>query len=221
MAAEGNPYHGVLYVGLMLTPDGPRVLEYNCRFGDPETQALVSLMKGDLYAVMRSCVPGHTGELQAQAATLFDHGRLALGVDSFFLFFYVVSTLCEALLPKDNHSSSVSSSLSPPSPKPELHAINVVLASGGYPGKYAKGLPITGLTATHQLAGFPDVTVSLCGRVTLFFFFLSRQHHAQAHLIAIIPTFFRFSTPAPKSATTMPCSPTAAACLPSAPPARA
>jgi phosphoribosylamine-glycine ligase len=75
MAAEGNPYHGVLYVGLMLTADGPRVLEYNCRFGDPETQALVELIQGDLYAVMLSCVPGHTGELLTHAASLFDNSE--------------------------------------------------------------------------------------------------------------------------------------------------
>lgn len=52
MEAEGHPYKGILYVGLMLTKDGPKVLEYNCRFGDPETQCIIPRMKTDLIDVM-------------------------------------------------------------------------------------------------------------------------------------------------------------------------
>ena len=48
MKQEGMPYRGCLYIGLMITPDGPKVLEYNCRFGDPETQVVVPLIDGDL-----------------------------------------------------------------------------------------------------------------------------------------------------------------------------
>jgi len=48
MRQEGMPYRGCLYIGLMITPDGPKVLEYNCRFGDPETQVVVPLIDGDL-----------------------------------------------------------------------------------------------------------------------------------------------------------------------------
>ncbi len=54
MAAEGRPFKGCLYFGLMLTPDGPKVIEYNCRFGDPETQVVLPLMKSDLLTVMRA-----------------------------------------------------------------------------------------------------------------------------------------------------------------------
>lgn len=51
MAAEGTPYVGVIYAGIMLTPDGPRLVEYNCRFGDPETQVLMPLIEGDILEV--------------------------------------------------------------------------------------------------------------------------------------------------------------------------
>lgn len=58
MAAEGTPYVGVLYAGLMLTPHGPRVLEYNCRLGDPETQVLLPLLESDLIEVLSACIDG-------------------------------------------------------------------------------------------------------------------------------------------------------------------
>jgi phosphoribosylamine--glycine ligase len=58
MAAEGVPFRGLLYVGLVLGPDGPRVLEYNVRFGDPETQVLLPLVAGDLGALLAECARG-------------------------------------------------------------------------------------------------------------------------------------------------------------------
>ena len=58
MAAEGCPFKGCLYFGLMLTPDGPKVIEYNCRFGDPETQVVLPLLESDLLAVMRATTDG-------------------------------------------------------------------------------------------------------------------------------------------------------------------
>lgn len=97
MAAEGRLYKGVLYAGLMLTPDGVRVLEFNARFGDPETQAVLMRLKSDLAEVMLAVIEGRLAEQKLE--------------------WYDEAAVC------------------------------VVLASGGYPGSYKKGLAISGLEA--------------------------------------------------------------------------
>ena len=95
LAAEGRPFVGIIFFGLMLTADGPKVLEYNCRFGDPEAQVVIPRMKNDMLSVMEACVDGRLDEIDLQF--------------------------------EDNA------------------AVCVVLASDGYPVKYAKGFPIRGL----------------------------------------------------------------------------
>ena len=95
IARRGVPYRGMLYAGLMFTAAGPKVLEFNCRFGDPEAQVILPLLESDPVAVMAACL---TGKL---AQTPVSWGR-------------------------------------------QRH-LGVVMASGGYPGAYATGLPITGL----------------------------------------------------------------------------
>ena len=95
MREEGTPYQGVLYAGLMITALGPRVLEFNCRFGDPEAQVILPLLKTDPMDALMACVEGHINASPIEWA---------------------------------NDSS-----------------VGIVMASGGYPGEYAKGLPISGL----------------------------------------------------------------------------
>ena len=95
MAAEGRPLVGVIFFGLMLTADGPKVLEYNCRFGDPEAQVVLPRQKTDIIDVMEHCVDG---------------------------------TLDQIKVEYDDNA-----------------AVCVILASNGYPVKYDKGFPITGL----------------------------------------------------------------------------
>lgn len=96
MRADGTPYVGVLYAGLMLTPDGPKLLEYNCRFGDPETQVLLPLLETDLLDVAEAMVDGELAGLglswsEGAAATVilasegypgsYPKGRPITGID--------------------------------------------------------------------------------------------------------------------------------------------
>ncbi len=66
MKAEGRDFVGVLFCGLMLTSDGPKVLEYNARFGDPETQVVLPRMKNDIIEVMEACVDGRLDEIELE-----------------------------------------------------------------------------------------------------------------------------------------------------------
>ena len=102
LAEEGAPYSGVLFVQLMLTREGPKVVEFNCRFGDPECQAILAPMDGDLLPLLIAVAKG--------------------------------------------------------APAPEVAAstraaVCVTVVSGGYPGTYATGVPITGVDEAASLAG--------------------------------------------------------------------
>ncbi len=66
MAAEGRPFKGVIFFGLMLTPEGPRVLEYNARFGDPEAQVVLPRMKNDMIEVAEACIDGRLDQIDLQ-----------------------------------------------------------------------------------------------------------------------------------------------------------
>jgi phosphoribosylamine--glycine ligase len=98
---RGITYRGVLYAGLMMTPEGPSVLEFNCRFGDPETQAVLPRWQGDILPALKACAAGQLSE---------DMMRW----------------------------------------RPEACAC-VVMASGGYPGRYAKGKVIRGLEQAEAM----------------------------------------------------------------------
>ena len=95
MASEGMPYKGVLYAGLMVTTDGIKVLEFNARFGDPETQAIIPRLNTDLVDIMLAVIERKLNKMKIEWSN-------------------------EA-------------------------CVGVVMASGGYPGKYKTGFPITGL----------------------------------------------------------------------------
>lgn len=103
MAARGRPYRGVLYAGLMITGDGPKVLEFNCRFGDPECQPVMTRMKSDIVPVLLACA---RGDLSGVELSWFDK-----------------------------------------------HAVCVVMASKGYPGRYEKGKVIHGLSEAEAMEG--------------------------------------------------------------------
>jgi phosphoribosylamine--glycine ligase len=100
---EGAVYQGLLYAGMMLTAGGPKVLEFNCRFGDPETQPILMRLESDLVEALEAVVDGKLD-------------RIELGWD-------------------------------------RRAAVCVVIASGGYPGSYAKGKVISGLDQAAQVEG--------------------------------------------------------------------
>lgn len=110
LRAEGLPYIGVLYAGMMLTEAGPMVLEFNCRLGDPEAQVILPLLATDLLEIIEHSLAGTLASLTVEW-----------------------------------HADS---------------AATVVLASGGYPGPYETGRPITGLAGAAEL---PGVTVFHAG----------------------------------------------------------
>ena len=66
MNAEGRTFKGCLYFGLMITKDGPKVIEYNCRFGDPETQVVLPLLDGDLLEIMMACTNGTLSDIEVK-----------------------------------------------------------------------------------------------------------------------------------------------------------
>ena len=103
LVAEGIDYRGVLYGGFMLTNDGPKLLEFNVRFGDPETQVLLARLQSDLVYIMCAV---HLGLLDDMEPQWRDEA-----------------------------------------------AVSVVLASGGYPGAYEKGFPISGIEEAETMAG--------------------------------------------------------------------
>lgn len=76
MADSGTPYSGVLYAGLMLTPDGPKLIEYNCRFGDPECQVLMMRLESDLGELLLACAENRLGTLET--AHLADRAALTV-----------------------------------------------------------------------------------------------------------------------------------------------
>ena len=98
MAAEGRGFKGVIFFGLMLTPNGPRVLEYNARFGDPEAQVVLPRMKNDIIEVMEACIDGTLDQIDLQFednATVcvvlasdgyplaYEKGKVITGLDTF------------------------------------------------------------------------------------------------------------------------------------------
>jgi len=110
MNREDKPFRGVLYAGIMVTDDGPQVLEFNCRMGDPETQPLLVRLKSDLVPILLATIDGTLEETEPQ----WD----------------------------------------------ERPSVCVVMASGGYPGSYQKGYPISGL---EDAAKMEDVVVFHAG----------------------------------------------------------
>jgi phosphoribosylamine---glycine ligase len=102
-AAEGIDYRGILYPGIMLTKTGPKVLEFNARFGDPETQVYLTRLENDLVELLAASAEGKLGKAELKWSSL--------------------ASVC------------------------------VVMASGGYPGSYPKGKPISGLAAADALTG--------------------------------------------------------------------
>ncbi|GIP38948.1 phosphoribosylamine--glycine ligase [Paenibacillus sp. J31TS4] len=115
MVKEGRPFRGVLYAGLMLTEQGPKTIEFNARFGDPETQVLLPRLETDLLEIVLATLDGTLGDLDIRWS--------------------------------------------------DEAAVCVILASGGYPESYPKGLPITGLAEVKDALVFHAGTARKDGEI--------------------------------------------------------
>ncbi|PYI50042.1 phosphoribosylamine--glycine ligase [Paenibacillus flagellatus] len=115
MVKEGRPFRGVLFAGLMITESGPKTIEFNARFGDPETQVVLSLLETDLIDIFLATINGRLQDMDIRWSG-----------DS---------------------------------------AVCVVLASGGYPGSYPKGVPISGLDEVQQSVVFHAGTAEKDGGI--------------------------------------------------------
>jgi len=118
MAAEGRPYKGILYAGLMIDGNRVNVVEFNCRFGDPEAQPLLFRVKNDIVPIMMACIDGGLNQYR-------------LDID-------------------------------------KRPAVCIIMASGGYPGAYKKGMPIKGLDRVAKMKrvfAFHSGTAESKGRI--------------------------------------------------------
>jgi phosphoribosylamine--glycine ligase len=106
LARRGAAYRGVLYAGLMLTDEGPKVLEYNVRFGDPETQAILPLVEGDLLEAFRACAHG---ELAAAPPLRFRSGAAltVVAASSGYPGSYEKGRVIEGLSPEDDRGDAL------------------------------------------------------------------------------------------------------------------
>jgi phosphoribosylamine-glycine ligase len=116
LVADGLPYRGFLYFGLMLTEAGPKVLEYNCRFGDPECQAVMPLVSGDFVRYV------------AEAAA----GRLDPGLIDFSPGWSVCVVLASAGYPESSRSGDAIRGLGEVSPEARVYHAGTRCASGGF-----------------------------------------------------------------------------------------
>ena len=136
LAAEGITYQGCLYAGLMITADGPKVVEFNCRFGDPETQAVLPLLDGDLAQIMLACAKG---TLTADMV----HWKQA-------------SACCVIMAskgyPESSHKGDVISGLDNVAPDVQVFHSGTKVVDGQYVTNGGRVLGVTALGATLQEA---------------------------------------------------------------------
>ena len=136
LRSEGLPYRGFLYFGLMLTPTGPQVIEYNCRFGDPECQAVMPLVEGDLATF---CLAGANGELREELIRFSDGWSVCV-------------ILASAGYPESSRSGDVISGLGTTGEARIYHSGTRRTADGGWETNGGRVLAVVSGGATREQA---------------------------------------------------------------------